>query len=275
MIAPATSSPHAVAQSPTTRDYVSWSAISTYQQCPLRYYFRYIEGLEETCISASLALGGAVHSAVEFHFNELMIGNPAPDHDTLLNAFWAEWQRRAETAAIQFGKGEDLDAIGKTADRVIAAFRASEFARPQGRILGVEEELRAALIPGLPDILGRVDLILETDEAFQIIDLKTARTRWTTEQAERSGEQLLLYAALAKDLVPGKPLQLEFAVITKAANPVVDRLPVAWNPTRINRTRRVMAKVWSAITAGNFYPAPSPLSCPGCPFRTECDAWSG
>ena len=110
---------------------------------------------------------------------------------------------------------------------------------------------------------------------MRIVDLKTARTRWSTEQAERSGEQLLLYAALAKDLVPGKPIQLEFAVVTKTASPVVETLPVAWNPTRIDRTRRVMAKVWSAIEAGNFYPAPSPMACPTCPFRSECDAWQG
>ncbi len=76
----------------------------------------------------------------------------------------------------------------------------------------------------MPDILGRIDLIVETDEALKIIDLKTARTRWSTEQAERSGEQLLLYAALAKDLVPGKPIQLEFAVVTKTASPVVEAL---------------------------------------------------
>ena len=272
MIAPAITKPLAT---PVQRDYVSWSAISTYQQCPLRYFFRYIEGLEETFTSASLALGGAVHSAVEFHFNELMVGNPAPDHDTLLNAFWDGWRSRAETAAIQLGKNEDLDAIGKTADRVITAFRASEFAQPQGRILGVEEELRSPLIPGLPDILGRIDLIVETDDALKIVDLKTARTRWSTEQAERSGEQLMLYAALAKDLVPGKPIQLEFAVVTKTASAVVETLPIAWNPTRIDRTRRVMAKVWSAIEARNFYPAPSPTACPTCPFRTECDAWQG
>ncbi|MFO0871284.1 MAG: PD-(D/E)XK nuclease family protein [Pirellulales bacterium] len=55
MIAPAITKPLAAA---VQRDYVSWSAISTYQQCPLRYYFRYIEGLEETFTSASLALGG-------------------------------------------------------------------------------------------------------------------------------------------------------------------------------------------------------------------------
>ncbi len=44
------------------RDYISWSAISTYQQCPLRFYFRYIKGLDEHFLSASFAFGGAVHS---------------------------------------------------------------------------------------------------------------------------------------------------------------------------------------------------------------------
>lgn len=146
MIAPAITKSLAT---PVPRDYVSWSAVTTYQQCPLRYFFRYVEGLEETFISASLAVGGAIHSAVEFHFNELMTGNPPPDQDTLLGAFWEGWRSRAESAAIQFGRGEDLDSIGKTAERVIAAFRASDFARPQGRILGVEEELRLPLIPGL------------------------------------------------------------------------------------------------------------------------------
>jgi hypothetical protein len=43
-------------------------------------------------------------------------------------------------------------------------------APPQGNILGVEETLRERLIPGLPDILGRIDLIAETDEAIVITD---------------------------------------------------------------------------------------------------------
>ncbi|MFO0871285.1 MAG: PD-(D/E)XK nuclease family protein [Pirellulales bacterium] len=203
-----------------------------------------------------------------------MVGNPPPDHDTLLNAFWEGWRSRAETAAIRLGKGDDLDSIGKTADRVITAFRASEFAQPQGRILGVEEELRSPLIPGLPDILGRIDLIVETDEALKIVDLKTARTRWSTEQAERSGEQLMLYAALAKDLVPGKPIHW--------SSPLSRRRPTrSWKRSRSRGTQRgstargVMAKVWSAIEAGNFFPAPSPTACPTCPFRAECAAWQG
>ncbi|MEZ6126866.1 MAG: PD-(D/E)XK nuclease family protein [Planctomycetaceae bacterium] len=204
-----------------TADYVSFSAISTYQQCPLRYYFRYVAGMEERFISASLVLGGAVHSAAEFHFNEIMIGNSPPAHDTLLDVFWDGWRSCQETAEIQFGRNEDLNSIARTADRIIAAFRASETAKPVGKILGVEEELRCELIPGMPEILGRIDLITETEEALTITDLKTARTRWSTERAERSGEQLMLYAALAKELIPDKPVHLEFAVVTKSARPTL------------------------------------------------------
>ncbi len=257
------------------RDYISHSAIGTYQQCPLRYYFKYVEGLEEKFTTASLALGGAIHHAVEFHFNELLAGNSPPDQDALLSVFWEGWQLRRSTTAIRFGKREDLDSIGQTADRVLAAFRVSDFARPAGRILGVEEELRRPLIPGLPDILGRVDLIIETNDALRIIDLKTARSRWSSGQAERAGEQLLLYAALANDLVPRKPIRLEFAVVTKSASPTVECLPVGLNQVRTERTQRTMQVVWSAIQSQLFYPAPSLLACPGCSFRQECEAWQG
>jgi len=31
--------------------------------------------------------------------------------------------------------------------------------------------------------------------------------------------------------------------------------------------------VWRAIEAGHFYPAPSAMNCPACPFRDACRAW--
>lgn len=41
------------------RDYLSYSAITTYQGCPLRYYFRYIAGLPERIVSSNLVFGAA------------------------------------------------------------------------------------------------------------------------------------------------------------------------------------------------------------------------
>jgi len=259
----------------TNRDYISYSAISTYRQCPLRYYFRYLEQLPEETVSASLILGGAIHSAAEHHFNELMIGSPAPDHDTLLLVFWDAWRDRGEEVEIRFGKNEDVNSIAKMADRVLSEFRQSDLANPHGQILGIEEQLRGELVPGVPDLLARIDLIVESEEAVTITDLKTSRSRWTANQAEDAGEQLLLYSELVRHLVPGKEMRLEFAVITKTAKPVAERLSVTLDSQRIARTKQVVERVWNSIQAEHFYPAPSPIACGGCPFRDPCRKWVG
>jgi putative RecB family exonuclease len=260
------------AQRLTGRDYVSWSALSTYRQCPLRYYFRYVRRLPEPVVSASLAFGGALHAAIELHFRELLAGNSPPDQDMLLGAFWEEWNNRSETT-IEFGKNEDLNSIAHLADRTIAAFRTSEFARPSGRILGVEEELRGQLVEGMPELLAKLDLVVETDDSLVVTDFKSARSRWSPGQAEISGEQLLLYADLAKELAPAKQLRLEFVVITKAKAPQIDRLSVSSDRARVRRIQRVAENVWQAISSERFYPAPSAMNCAGCPFTAPCQEW--
>jgi putative RecB family exonuclease len=161
------------------------------------------------------------------------------------------------------------------AERILAAFQQSEVARPLGQILAVEEELRGPVVPGCPDVLGRVDLIVDTGSELVVSDWKTARSRWSQEQAEDAAEQLILYAELAKDFAPGKPVMLEFVILTKAKEPVVDRHLMPVDPAQVTRTKRVVENVWRAIEAGRYYPAPSAMNCPGCPYREQCRAWAG
>jgi CRISPR/Cas system-associated exonuclease Cas4 (RecB family) len=161
------------------------------------------------------------------------------------------------------------------ADRILAEFRQSDLADPHGKILGVEEQLRGELIPGVPDLLARIDLIVDSTEAVTVTDLKTARSRWTNDQAEDAGEQLLLYSELVRRLIPGKEVRLQFGVLTKTSKPIAERLPVTYDPARIARTKKIVERVWLAIQAGNFYPTPSPISCGSCPFRQPCRTWDG
>ena len=97
--------PNDAAEQLTGRDYISWSAISTFQSCPLKWYFRYVAGLPEETVSSSLVFGGAIHRAAEFHYRELLAGNPAPDLDTLLAEYQEAWHER-DLDAIKFGKGD-------------------------------------------------------------------------------------------------------------------------------------------------------------------------
>jgi CRISPR/Cas system-associated exonuclease Cas4 (RecB family) len=133
----------------------------------------------------------------------------------------------------------------------------------------------AFLFVGCPELLARLDLITETEDDVVITDLKTSRSRWSQHQVEDSAEQLLLYSELVRDLVPGKPLKLQFVVVTKGKQPVVDNHFVSVDPNRIARIKKVAQRVWQAVQAGNFYPSPSAMNCPSCGYRRACKSWAG
>src|SRR5436309_741391 len=155
--------PDATTSMPSRRDYLSFSAVTTFQSCPLRWYFRYVRGLPEESIAASLVFGSSIHASVQFHFEQILAGAEAPDLDSLLRAFQHAWRAHA-TVPVLFGKREDFDAYCRMADRTLRAFMASDWAHPQGQIIGVEEELRGAVVSGCPDILGRVDLLVDAGD---------------------------------------------------------------------------------------------------------------
>ncbi len=123
--------------------------------------------------------------------------------------------------------------------------------------------------------MARVDLIIETDTELVISDWKTSRARWNAEQIEEASEQLVLYSELAHDLAPGKRVRMEFAVLTKTREVAIEQHSSHVEPLRLERAKHVVERVWRAIEAGHFYPAPSPMNCPGCPFRGPCHDWRG
>jgi hypothetical protein len=214
---------------------------STYQACPLQFFFR---------------------------------GNEAPALDTLLAVYQDAWQDTRQRV-VRFAKREDQDTLSKLAERVLVAFQHSSLAQPAGRLIGIEEELRGCLVPGRPDLLARVDLIQDDDSELIVTDFKTSRSVWGQGKAEASAEQLLLYHELVRPLAGGKTVRLKFAVISKAKVPAIELHEVLASRQRTERTKRIVESVWKGITMGLFYPAPSAITCPNCPFSEPCRAWNG
>ncbi len=254
-------------------EYLSFSRIRTYQGCPLRFFFRYKAGLLEETVSASLVFGSGIHAGIERHFRELLMGNSPPSVDDLLAEYDREWAARNQE--IRFGKDDEPAKLRDTARRMLSAFQSHALASPNGRILAVEESLTGELLPGLPPLLGRVDLIVETSNELVISDWKTSRSRWSAEQVEDASEQLLLYADLARDFAPGKPIRTEVAVLTKTKETSIERHSQAFDAQRLERTKRIIGRVQQAIENEVFYPAPSPMNCVSCPFREPCRKWPG
>lgn len=256
------------------RDHISYSSINLFRQCSLRYYFKYVAGLREEKTSASFLFGRSIHHAVEFHFRELLSGGEGSNLDALLGEFQAAWDEQPPEA-ITYNRSESRDNLGRLADRLLRAFLDSDLSRPVGRIIGIEEELRGRLMDGVPDLLARLDLLTETDDAITITDLKTARSAWSGQQADDSAEQLFLYGELVRRLIPYKPLRLEFMVATKTKDVSITRHTIMFDQRRLDRTKRIVERVWRAITAEHFFPSPSAMNCSTCPFRDPCRRWNG
>ena len=275
VLAPASTNPaNEVAKKLTGRDYVSWSAISTFRTCPLKYKFRYIDGLPEESVSSALVFGTGIHSAIESHYQAILSGDPKPDLDALLFAYRSAWLPH-EPDAIQFGSTETRASLDTLASKMLTAFLNSPAASVQGRVLGVEEEIRGMLVEGVPDLYGRVDLLTEDSDSLVVTDVKTSRGKWSTEQVEDSGEQLLLYSHLASEISPGKKIATRFLVLTKTKEPVIEEHTREVNPAAVKRTRAGVERVWRAIESCVFYPAPSTVGCAGCGYRSACRAWAG
>ena len=165
-----------IAESLTGRSYFSWSAISTYLKCPLKYQFHYLDQLPEEFVSANLVFGAAIHAAREAFFGEHLASGSPLGVEALLAVYQSTWSQ-ADLAAVQFGESADLASLGLLAERMLQAFVASDLSRPAGSIIGIEEELRAPVIAGCPALLARLDLMFETDEAVVVTAFKTARSR--------------------------------------------------------------------------------------------------
>ena len=262
-----------IAESLTGRPYLSWSAISTYLRCPLKYQFHYLDDLPEEFVSANLIFGSAIHSALEAYFREQLASERSLSIEALLAVYHSAWSE-VELAAVQFGKTEDLASLGSLADRMLQAFVSSDLSRPAGSIIGIEEELQASILSDCPDLLARLDLAVETDDAFVVTDFKTARSRWSAGDVNAAEGQLVIYHELVQQLTD-KPIRLQFAVITKTKQPDIDLQPVTPDPLRIERIRQLIRRVWTGIQSGNFYPVPNAMNCPSCGYRDRCARWTG
>ena len=258
------------------RDYLSYSAISTYQRCPLKFFFSYVAQLEPAFKSSSLIFGSAIHAAIEEHFVRLMEGRSAPIVNDLLEVFDRTWNSES-TIPIRFGKSETADSLRDLAGRMLNAFADSELSKLDGELLGVEETFRGPIAEDCPDLLGRIDLLAQARYALRIIDFKTSRSAWNDANIQDAATQQLLYSELTRPLAEALelPIEVNWVVLTKTKSPTVTRHELKPDRKQTIRAKAMVRAVWHSIQGGHFYPNPSTANCLSCPYRTACNQWEG
>lgn len=148
-------------------DKLSPTQVRTFQDCPARWAFKYLENIPEPKTS-SLALGIAVHAAIAFDMAYKLDSRLDLPVDAVLEQFTLEWTRiQLDT---EFRDDETASVIENDGAALIKLFMAD--AAPDIQPVAVECKVSGTI--GGVAVQGRVDIL---DIDGRVIDIKTAKRR--------------------------------------------------------------------------------------------------
>ena len=261
---------------PVHFDHISFSSLKTYQTCPRKFAFKYIDQVPEEFKPSSLAFGSAFHSAVERVQEARLQGTKLPGVEDLLAVFDAAWSRETKEQDVQFCKEEDATSLRDLASRMLDAYSAYaslEATLPEtAQVISIEHANRFRLLAEVPAIESHIDLLELQGTNLVVTDLKSSRSRWNDAKVQESIPQLVLYASgllpLMRELGATK-IVTKFVVVTKAVKPKVQVLQPQASQDDVVRLRASVSETWSAIQTGLFVKRESWV-CGQCPFKGRC-----
>ena len=241
---------------------LSWSQVSTYTQCPAKWWLSRHFAPEHT--ASALKFGSAIHRAVASFYTARAEGCSL-EAGELLNVYQAAWSE-PEVAEVKFGKNEDDATLRAMAERMLGCF--VDTVQP-GEVLLVEGSFATEIVEGVL-VSGVVDLVEVRDGIVRVVDVKTSRQQ---PSSAFSGEQLGIYRlGLAElGLVPhDAEFALEYLVLRKLrskAECVV--VPGQFTEEEFDRLRQKIAQVARAIQLDVVYRVRS-WACASCPWIGAC-----
>jgi putative RecB family exonuclease len=247
--------------------HLSYSQISTYLICPLRYKLNYVDLIPPAFTSAALAFGSAIHEAVGAYYQSRLEGDLLRP-DQMLDIYRDTWRGAGKVRCFN---GDNEDSLLHKAAAMLDVFHAQ--VDPHVTILGVEEFFEVQLAKEVPPLHGYIDLIEESpDGRVTVADLKTASKK-LADSSVHSNLQLTAYSmgAAALGFDPDQ-LTLRLDVLTKTKSPELTRYET--NRTQEDRDRfvKLVRQVWHAIEHHAFFPRQD-WSCVQCAWAEHCREW--
>lgn len=243
------------------RGYISHSQIRTYNECPRKYYFAYVEELRPP-LNEKVFLGEVFHAALESYFRQKIEGSPLSAEGT------------AAVFRSAFDAGAAEREIVWQAPRRETRARGLAFLKhflenlaPAIRPLMVEKELSATL-PGSAVLLkGVIDLV---EEDYCLTDFKTTTSRWSESRA-RNSPQMLIYKYLFDSSFGPIASGLKYEVLFGKTSARIrhQTLRVVPGPGAMDDLMAMVGHVVERIEAGAFT-AVRGRGCRYCEFRGCC-----
>ena len=248
----------------------SFSRVTTFEQCPRRYRYRYVDGVREAFQSIEAYMGQQVHAAIEWLFAERDAGRTRRIEEAVqfYSACFDSARAQIHGALKVIKQGTTIEEYRRSGAEMLADFHRTRFAADRFETIGLERHFLLELPEG-SRFQGFIDrLARDASGTIHIIDYKTSG-RPPIRFGGKDGDQLEAYAiaVFAETAVDELVLVLEYL---RNGSTQTRRIRREETP---EAARRLGARIRVAAEASVFPPSPGTL-CDWCGFNDLCEAYS-
>jgi len=249
----------------------SHSRLNTFEQCPLKFKYKYIDKISEDKRNIESYLGNAVHCTLEWLY-VLVKGKKIPSLDEIITYYAAKWEQDFSPDIKIIKKEFTLtDYFNKGVEFLINYYTKH---KPfDDNTLEVEKRILIELDEsGEHKIQGFIDRLVYNPEtgSYEVHDYKTANNLPSKEQIDND-RQLALYSIAIKELFGHEKevilvwhyLAHNKKIISKRTNEQLQDL------------KKETLELIKQIEATKKFPHYISKLCDWCGYRSICSAWDG
>jgi putative RecB family exonuclease len=245
----------------------SHSRLSTFEQCPLKFKFSYIDNINVAGESVEAFVGSRVHETLEKLYENVRM-QVTPTIKTLLAYYAAVWKKNWNENVVIVKKEYAQEDYKKLGEVCIINYY-TRFAPFDGdTTLAVEKRITIDIDGGYK-LQGYIDRLSFNEGVYEIHDYKTSNSLPMQEQVD-SDRQLALYMiAIKEGFKDAKKVKLVWHYLSFNKDFTSER-----TDKQLEELKKETARLIKKIEATKeFSPVVSKL-CDYCVFREMCPKWS-
>ena len=261
-----------------THLHFSYSQLSTFLICPMKYAHNYVWGTPWETRPVALPFGKAIHKAAEDYYRNLNETGEIIPVDELITDFEIVFREELGKTEIEltFKNGENLESLRDKGIELLKLFHAQT--RPQ-KIVAVEFPFSVKV----PDIIsGNGDLpiklegyfdLIESDQEgnYAVVELKTSAQRFSSLRLEYDLQATTYSYAMNKMKVATSENSclVRYDVLLKTKKPAFEHYYVTRTKADHERLVHLINEVLRAIENRIFY-RQTGWQCGDCQFKKAC-----